>query len=69
MTDWKKWFNQFGAKAVAEDIGILHAQNASAEEMYQVFKARLIEELNVESNGLDGAAHWLADASLPLPRN
>ena len=52
MTDWKKWFNQFGTKAVAEDIGTLHAQNASAEEMYQAFKARLIEELKVESDEL-----------------
>jgi hypothetical protein len=48
--DYQEWFEKYGHSHAVEDIGLHYAHCATAEEMYQAFKARMISELRVTSD-------------------
>lgn len=57
MICWKEWFEYWGSRLRRVDHN--DQRGASAEDMYQAFKARLIEELKV--NGGEILAGGLGD--------
>ena len=61
MFDWRPWFK---TPTIPDKAFTLPVQEIQAEMMYQAFKARLIEELEVQSNFMDpGTRRLLVDTT------
>jgi len=67
MNNWKEWFEKYGQSSTAAAEGFIWSSNSSADEMYQAFKARLIEELKVESPELLNHADLVDKPASPRP--